>query len=569
MTRGELQHKVLLRQLRRLKLSTETPPDADSWSKFLHAINQSYGGHDQDRYLMERSLEISSNEMQELLSRQKNASENVIHSILQNTPAIISIKDEIGHYVLVNRRFETVFNITQNELAGKTPFDLFPEEIAAEHLQNDHAVLVNNKPVEIEERAPCEDGIHTYLTIKFPIHDLQSDSHLVCGISTDITQRIKSEEQLRQVHKMDALGNLTGGVAHDFNNLLAIILGYSDLLELELMEHDDSREYVNEIRQATIRGMHLTKSLLAFSRRKRAEAKRVNIHQLLKGSRKMLTQTLTPRIELTVHSDPELWDTSLDHDELQDALVNMAINAMHAIEDRGSLEFIAKNTALADGEAHALKLQPGDYVQLSIIDSGSGMSRETQARLFEPFFTTKGEKGTGLGLSRVYGFVKRSNGSIQVHSEPGDGSRFDLFFPRCSGRQSEASAQHRTQAAAGGGETILIVDDEPALLKSTHLMLSSNGYSVTSAKSGQQALDLLAQMPIDLMITDVLMPEMSGFELADEVTKRYPKVKIQLASGFTDQSNTDDTTDEFDAPLLTKPFTSHTLLVRVRELLDE
>ena len=384
-------------------------------------------------------------------------------------------------------------------------------------------------------------------------------------------QLIKQEEQLRHTQKMDALGKLTGGIAHDYNNMLGVVIGYAELLQSALDDQPKLARYASEIYRAGKRGAKLTNKLLGFSRKKSSDAKVLNINQQLRDEQQMLERTLTVRIQLALDLADELWPVLLDSSDLEDAVINMAINAMHAMKTAGALTIRTRNTFIDDTEAHALQLAPGDYVQLSISDTGCGMDQHVMERIFDPFYSTKGDQGTGLGLSQVYGFVERSNGSIKVYSEPGQGTRFDLYFPRYP--DNEKPDNHQAEYVAklarpGEKESILMVDDEQALLDLAFEILDSQGYKVHCAASAKQALEILEHEPVDVLVSDVLMPGMDGHQLVTIVMEKYPNIKTQLASGFTDDHRAGAGDDISYQSLLYKPYSAQTLLTRIQQLLD-
>jgi len=389
------------------------------------------------------------------------------------------------------------------------------------------------------------------------------------GSCTDLTQAKEHDEQLRRSQKMDALGKLTGGIAHDYNNMLGVILGYSDLLKDMLTDQPKLLGFVEQITRAGERGAKLTNKLLAFSRKKSIDIRELNINTVLHNEQHMLEKTLTARIELKLDLEIELWPVSLDESELEDTILNMSINAMHAIEANGILTIKTRNVQLSSTEAKSLGIKPGDYVQLCIIDTGSGMDNSTKEKIFDPFYSTKGEKGTGLGLSQVYGFIQRCEGTITVDTELNNGTYFSLYFPRYRGVNAE-NKQPKTNKSnqIKGSETILVVDDELALLNLTFEILSPHGYQVFRAEDAKQALKILQKENIDLLISDIIMPGMDGYTLASIVQKKYPHIKIQLASGFSDNHKITPDNDELSKNSLHKPYHLQTLLNRVRELLE-
>jgi len=394
----------------------------------------------------------------------------------------------------------------------------------------------------------------------------------IAGIAEDVTERIEMEEAIRRTQKMDALGKLTGGIAHDFNNMLGVILGYTELLGIKLADTPQLKRYIDEINLAGNRAKILTSKLLAFSRKQPTNKTSSNINRLLERDKLMLEKTLTATIKLTTIKAEGLWDVSIDEELLTDSILNMCINSMHAMPEGGELTLSSKNIHLDNEMVQSLAISAGDYVQLSVSDTGTGMSPDTKDKIFEPFFSTKGEAGTGLGMSQVYGFVTQSGGEIQVLSEVDKGTEIVIYLPRLTEQKSDKNdsiiSHEKSEANLSCNETILIVDDEPALCKLTEEVLQSHNYQVFSAESGVEALEILSKETIDLLITDVIMPNMDGFELAAQVKKSYPDIKILIASGYNERLQVRDT-DKSLYQQLEKPYRSIELLNKVRSLLDE
>lgn len=377
--------------------------------------------------------------------------------------------------------------------------------------------------------------------------------------------------QLRRSQKMDALGKLTGGIAHDYNNSLNVVLGFVQLLELEYDDKElpETNENIKEIRHAAERGVKLTKKLLAFSRKKSSDAAMLDLNQILESEHNMLDKTLTARINLVFGLGDNLWPVLLDDSDIEDAILNMCINASHAIQGTGTVTIQTRNMTISELDAQQLALNTGDYILLSVTDTGSGMDAATKEKIFDPFFSTKGDKGTGLGLSQVYGFVKRSGGAIKVYSEPGHGTRFSIYFPRYHEEKNGDTAKKiDSRTSLDGTETILLVDDEVATLKFASKLLSLHGYTVLNAENGKQALEILAKEHVDLLLSDIIMPEMEGYELSAIVQEKYPNIKIQLASGFSDDRHADMIDKNIQENIIQKPYNLDILLKRIRELLD-
>ena len=487
--------------------------------------------------------------------------------------AVITI-NEAGLILTFNRTAEKMFGYLEAEVIGENVSLLMPEPDKSEHdkylkhyLQTGEAHVIGLGRDVIAQQ---KDG--TTFPMRLSVIEYLPDSdgtRRFIGTCIDISLQKQQEEQLRRHQKMDALGKLTGGIAHDYNNMLGVILGYTDLLEGALSDQPKLSKYIHEIHHAGDRGARLTKKLLAFSSKKTAVTEVSNINKLLQNEQLMLEKTLTARIQLELDLADDLWLVKLDNGDLEDAILNMSINAMHAINGSGQLIFQTGNVQIDEMDSQLLQLDAGDYVLLSITDTGSGMAEKTKEKIFDPFFSTKEDKGTGLGLSQVYGFVERSDGAIKVYSEPGHGTRFTLYFPRHFGSESEnQQTVIESSNDFSGKETILIVDDEPSLLNLITEILEQQGYKVFCAHSGKEALEVLEHESIDLLISDVIMPEMDGYHLAVIVQEKYPSVKIQLASGFSDDRHVDMVDDSLHQHMLAKPYHSKNLLKRIRELLD-
>lgn len=429
-------------------------------------------------------------------------------------------------------------------------------------MEADHPDNPAGRPIQITVQI-IRDNEGSPLSVLMGVRDLSSTRAAE-------QENAKLQHQLHQSQKMDALGKLTGGIAHDYNNMLGVIMGYADLLEGALDEQPKLAKYAYEILHASERGTKLTNKLLAFSRQRMSEANCINLNSLLLSQQHMLEKTLTVRIELVLNLAEGLWATWINDSEMEDIILNMSINAMHAIDGNGQLTIRTSNEQLNQLDAQSLGITSGDYVLLSMTDTGCGMDEATKEKIFEPFFSTKGEHGTGLGLSQVYGFVHSSGGAINVYSEPGQGTRFALYFPRHNESDyKEQSVKENNAIDIRGTETILLVDDEPALLSLNCEILARQGFNVIAAESAKKALEILEHETVDLLLSDILMPEMDGYQLAVIVKEKYPSIKIQLVSGFTDDRNMGMVDENLQKNILFKPFSSQSLLQRIHELLNE
>ena len=463
----------------------------------------------------------------------------------------------------------------QDKTSFKTSYDAFlnlihPEDIMKVDLAYQDS-LKDKQPYSVDHRICLPDGTIKYLHERCEtIYNSKGEPVLSRGTAQDITEHTNMEETIRRTQKMDALGKLTGGIAHDFNNILGIVMGYAELLVNSLKNQPQLSQYASEIQHASERGASLTKKLLGFSRKKSSNICIVNTNDLLQTQKLMLEKTLTARIKLKYILKDEIWSIYVDDNELEDATVNLCINAMHAIENNGIITIKTDNIHLQQAEAQRLNLKHGEYVIVTITDTGTGMDLETKEKIFEPFYSTKGEMGTGLGLSQVYGFTQRSQGSIEVDSQVNHGTSFTMYFPRYHYTVNEAESSNDNKINKSSGvETILITDDEISLLHLTKEILSLKGYNVLCAENGAQALEILKSEQVDLLLSDVIMPEMDGYQLCAIVKEKYPNIKIQLASGFSESENKDLVDEELYKNKINKPFRAKELLERIRGLLDE
>jgi len=387
----------------------------------------------------------------------------------------------------------------------------------------------------------------------------------------DITQLKEQQVQLQRAQKMDALGKLVGGIAHDYNNMLGVIIGYTDLMQMKFSHVEGLQKYIDNIAKAGDRGRKLTQRMLNFSKKESSEASAVSMSDVLIQQRDLLSKAITALITIEYDLCKPDWLVWVDPCELEDVLLNISINAQHAMPNGGTLTFTTEAIHLSPVDAKFLGLAENDYLKLSVSDTGCGMSDELMSKIFDPFFSTKGSYGTGLGLSQVYGFMERSGGIVKVYSEEGSGSEFSFYFPRYRGDNEIANEQNlmNIDGAPGDGQTILVVDDEPALRELAAEMLSLAGYRIVMASDGDEALDVLANHHIDLVLSDVIMPNMDGYQLASHIERMYPNVKVQLASGYSDNRHTVAVDDELHKTLLHKPYTSLELTGRISQLLGE
>ncbi|HJP95477.1 MAG TPA: response regulator [Pyrinomonadaceae bacterium] len=386
-----------------------------------------------------------------------------------------------------------------------------------------------------------------------------------------IEQLRLSEEQLRMSQKLEAVGQLAGGVAHDFNNLLTVITGYSDLVLAQLSDSDDNRPKIAEIKRAAQRAASLTRQLLAFSRKQVLQPKFFNLNDLVADMSKMLQRLIGENIEMTTSLGPEA-PIYADPGQIEQVLMNLVVNARDAMPSGGRITIETSRVEIDDNYSSThLSAQPGSYVMLAVSDTGSGMDAETRKHIFEPFFTTKENgRGTGLGLSTVYGIVKQSGGSIWLYSEPGQGTVFKIYIPLATIKQIESSTAPTPAAIPRGAETILIVEDEPQIRQLAVECLTHCGYKVLSSPNGVEALKLVDNtvQPIDLVVSDVVMPKMSGRELVQRISEVQPLIKVLFMSGYTNDAIVNHGVLDGGTWFIQKPFAFEALARRVREVLD-
>jgi PAS domain S-box-containing protein len=407
----------------------------------------------------------------------------------------------------------------------------------------------------------------------FILRNLAGEAVRMVGSVTDISERMALEEQLRQSQRLESVGQLTGGVAHDFNNLLTIILGNAEMLCEELAGDPRLASLAQVTVQAAQRGADLTQRLLAFGRRQALEPQPVDANRRMAGMDAILRRALGESIQIEFAPAPDLWPALVDPAQLDNTLLNLCLNARDAMPQGGRLRVETGNVELDPRYVRQVPdLKPGDYVMLAVSDTGTGIAPEHLGRVFEPFFTTKEKgKGTGLGLSMAYGFVKQSGGHVAIQSEPGRGTTVRLYLPRAA-QDGEARPQGAGRPAtpvSGGAETILLVEDDPLVREFARSQLASLGYTVLQAQDGAQALQLLAgPQPVDLLFTDVVMPGMSGRELAERARRQRPGLRVLYASGYPEDAIMHDGRLEAGVQLLAKPYRRDELARRIRQALD-
>jgi PAS domain S-box-containing protein len=498
--------------------------------------------------------------------------ENLLQTIIATEPECVKLIGADGTLMQMNRAgLEMVEADSLEQILGGRVEDL----VVPEHRDAFKALTrkaLNGGSGSLEFELVGLRGTRRWLeTHAVPLRETTGKVQAALSVTRDVTERRRLEQQLVQSQKMEAVGRLAGGIAHDFNNLLTGIIGYSDLLRMGLPAESPLRADADEVRKAAERAASLTRQLLAFSRRQVLQPRVIDLHRVVVDMDRMLRRLIGEDIELVASCAPGLGRVEADPGQLEQVIANLAVNARDAMPAGGRLVIEAKNAvvttrAVAGGGA---EMPPGDYVVLSVTDTGTGMDSETKAHLFEPFFTTKEVgKGTGLGLATVYGIVKQSNGFIWVDSEPGSGTSVRIYLPRVEKEAEPASEQPTVvYTAQGGSETVLVVEDEHVVRSLLSEDLARRGYTVLTADNGVEALALACapESRIDVVVTDVIMPEMGGIELARELTAAHPGLRVIYMSGYSERTVAEGVGPW---PLLQKPFNASALAATIREVLD-
>jgi PAS domain S-box-containing protein len=491
-------------------------------------------------------------------------------TFMQHLPGVAFIKDLEGRYVFHSARVETLGGPLGQDFPGKTDDDIFPREFAAMYRANDRRVVELGMPIEVVET--CQQGpeLHHWLLYKFPIPDGAGRTAFIGGIGIDITERRQLEDQLRQSQKMEAIGRLAGGVAHDFNNLLTIISGYGRMVLDDLGLRHKLRGRVEEVLNAADRAAILTSQLLAFSRRQVVQPKLLELNHLISNLEKMLCRVIGEHIELKTILSPSLGRVKADGGQLEQVIMNLSVNARDAMPEGGTL--VIETSMVPWRKESDLPDSPRPCVRLSVRDTGMGMDTNTLSHLFEPFFTTKDRgKGTGLGLSTVYGIVRQHGGEIRVESSPGAGATFDIYLPAAEETPVVESGAAAAETVAKGTETVLLVEDEVVVRRLAKEILKHHGYRVLEAADAREALRIAQQErgPIHLLLTDVIMPLMSGRELVEQLRQSRPETRVIYMSGYTDDVLAYRGDLGSDINFLQKPFAPEALAKKVREALEQ
>jgi PAS domain S-box-containing protein len=501
---------------------------------------------------------------------------DVLRAVIDDSPLAVIVLDLDLCIARWNPSAERVLGWRAEEIVGKSYTVVIPEERIDEHAHLRRESIGGRVIMNVESQRRRKDGSLVDVSISVAaLRDVDRSVRGFAVVLADITERLRLESRLRQTEKMEAVGQLAGGVAHDFNNLLTVITSYSGLLLGDLQEESPMRVDVQQIDGAAKRAASLTRQLLAFSRRQVLQPQLLTLNRVVNGLEKMLRRLVREDIEIVTALDAGVGLVEADPGQVEQVLINLVVNARDAMPGGGTLTIGTANVELDDSvvERHSeVGVAPGRYVMLSVSDTGTGMTREVQARIFEPFFTTKtADVGTGLGLATVYGIVKQSGGYIWAYSEPGHGTVFKVFLPKLDVAQEVGAAgRRRASVLLARGETILVAEDDNALRYVACRALRTFGYRVLEARNGREALDVCERHegPIHVVVSDLVMPEMSGSELADRIAARHAGIKVLLMSGYAGDEAARRKIARAGIAFIEKPFAADALAARVREVLD-
>lgn len=500
--------------------------------------------------------------------------EELFRLISENAADMIAVVDGEGKRLYNSPAYERILGYTTEELRSTSSLEqIHPDD---RHLVEEAAREARTGGVgrTIQYRMRHKNGAwHVLESGASSVLNAHGQVEKLIIVNRDVTARRNLEDQFRQAQKMEAVGRLSGGVAHDFNNLLGVIIGYAEFLQERLEPQNDLRGSVDEILNAGKRAAALTRQLLAFSRQQVLDPKVIDLNGAVSDMEKLLRRLIGEDVELSTQLASDLGRVKADQGQFEQVVMNLAVNARDAMPQGGKLIIATENIVMDDAfvRRYPYPVQPGPYVCLSVTDSGIGMDAETKARAFEPFFTTKEKgKGTGLGLSTVYGVVKQSGGYIDIFSSPGQGTTFKIYLPRIDEAVNQQAPGQGGGGSFEGKETILLAEDEASLRKLTRATLEQNGYKVLEAKDGVEALAVseACDLPIDLLLTDVVMPGMGGRALAQELTRRRPEMRVVYMSGYTGQGVGTQGPIDPGSDFLSKPFTRVVLARKIREALD-
>jgi len=500
-------------------------------------------------------------------------SRDLLQEIIESSNDAIVAKDLEGRYVLINSSAARLLGRPAGEIVGRDDTALFPADQAARSREADARVRSGGESETAEEHVVVDGRRRTLLLTRSPLRDHDGRIIGVLGVARDVTQQRQLEERLSRAHRMESVARLAGGIAHDFNNLLTVVLGSAEILLDDLPRAYARRNDLEEIKTAATQAAQLTRQVLAYSRQQVLAPRLLDLNGLVGGMERTLRPLVGARIELVLDLAAQSGAVRVDSAQLEQAVVNLVMNARDAMPGGGRLHIATRNVVVDEAFAREHPpMRPGRYTTLAVRDSGVGMDEDTQSHLFEPFFTTKpGRHGAGLGLATTYGIVKQSGGYIWTESAPDAGATFTIYLPWHEPLVAAAvPAADSSGAARGAGETVLVVDDEPAVRVVTKRILQRSGYAVLEAAGGAEALDALREHPgpVHLLLTDVIMPDMNGRDVARQVRGQRPGIRVVYMSGYSPEAIAHDGLLDEGAAFVRKPFESGLLLQTVRRALD-
>lgn len=512
------------------------------------------------------------------IRRQLNEQEQMFRLITENAEDLITVVDREGNRLYDSPGYSRLGYTDRGDQKSPFPEEIHPDDREALAAARKQTFETGVGP-RVEYRFQRQDGEWRILeSTRSPVRNNRGEIEKVVIVSRDITERRQAEELLRrrdeqhrQSQKMEAIGRLSGGIAHDFNNLLGVIIGYSESIENRLAPNDKLRKSAEEIRKAGERAASLTHQLLAFSRQQAMQPQILDLNALVTDMGKMLKRLIGNHIELTTNLPEELGRVKAEQSQIEQVIVNLVVNARDAMPEGGELRIDTSNADVTEELATSFPfLHVGPYVVLTVSDTGVGMDAETRRHIFEPFFTTKGPgKGTGLGLATVYGVVKQSGGGVMVDSEEGRGSAFRIYLPQTQ-ESAEAPAPETASKASTGTGTILLVEDEEALLNLTATRLTESGYTVLTAHDGLEAQEIARSFkdPIHLLLTDIMMPRMGGVALARSLSELRPATRVIFMTGHAERESSYREAIRSGAEAIQKPFRHEQLIRAVRQMLE-
>jgi PAS domain S-box-containing protein len=495
----------------------------------------------------------------QLAQREKalRRSEDNLQKIMDSSTAVIFTKDLDGKYIFINTQYEKLFHVTKAGIVGKTDYDIFPREAADAFQEADLQALQANIPIEAEEAVPQDDGIHTYLSLKFPLYDNNNRPYAVCGIATDITERKRLDEQSLKVQKLESIGTLAGGIAHDFNNLLQGVFGYISLAKMTIHNREKSISALEQAEKALHQSVKLTTQLLTFSKGGRPDKKPTDLQTVIENSAKFVLSGSRSNLRLNVPED--LWQVEADEGQIGQVIQNIVLNADQAMPEIGTVNVSAANLPEEDLASHPPGIAKGNYIMITIQDTGIGIPQKYLSKIFDPYFTTK-EKGSGLGLATSYSIVKSHGGIIDVRTKSGEGSTFTIYLPAIAGKIRPASAEKPQQIIQSRRARVLVMDDDEVIRNISCDLLGMLGHDVEVAKQGQDVLEkyqraLAAGNPFDIVILDLtIRGGMGGAETVQQLIKMDPQVKAIMSSGYSDDATTENYMSQGFKASLKKPY---------------